>query len=302
MTIHEAQQQLLFQLYHIYDDHEAAAIANLVMENITEWKKIDRILNKNVPLSLPKLAILKKYTDELLTHKPVQYVLHESWFCGMKFYVDENVLIPRPETEELVNWIDEEVRNENLEVTSKKEDSRNNEQDSSFTILDVGTGSGCIAVALKKKLHYAKVNSCDVSEKALNIAKQNALSNNADVDFLHLDFLDQQQTKELSSYNIIVSNPPYIPLNDKKTMSANIVNFEPHIALFVSNDEPLVFYHAIADFGLKKLFPGGKIFVEVHEDLSADVKKLFLAKGFNEVTIKKDIHGKERMLKATMLL
>ena len=172
MTIHESQQQLLFQLYHIYDNREAASIADLVMENITGWKKIDRIINKQVPLSLPQKDLLKKYTEELLMHKPVQYVLHETWFCGMKFYVDENVLIPRPETEELIEWIVEDVKNKKHETTNKKQDTRNKEEEttnkkqetsykqqediSHFTsgmlqILDVGTGSGCIPISLKKK-------------------------------------------------------------------------------------------------------------------------------------------------------
>lgn len=148
----------------------------------------------------------------------------------------------------------------------------------------------------------ANIFSCDVSEKALEVAKKNALSNNVDVNFFLLDFLDKEKRKELPSCNIIVSNPPYIPLNDKSSMPANVVNFEPHVALFVNENDPLIFYKAIADFALEKLLSPGFVYTEIHEDLSSNVKELFLKKGFKDVTIKKDIHKKKRMLKATMLL
>ena len=308
MTIHQAQQKLLFQLYHIYDNREAAAISDLVMENLVGWKKIDRIINKNVPLSKPQLALFEKYLQELLTHKPVQYVLHEAWFCNMKFYVDENVLIPRPETEELVNWIVEQVRSEKLELGRTKEDSKNLMQDLPFTfenspltILEIGAGSGCISVALKKKLDNINIFSCDISENALKVAKRNALSNNADINFLQLDFLNKEQRDELPACNIIVSNPPYIPSSNKSSMSPNVINFEPHIALFVNDNDPLIFYNAIADFGFKKLSPDGMIYAEIHEDFSSHVKKLFLQKGFQNITVKRDLQDKLRMLKATML-
>src|ERR1022692_1252362 len=188
MTIHNAQQQLLFQLYHIYDNREAAAIANLVMENITEWKKIDRVVNKNLPLSFQKMELLEKYTEELLSHKPIQYILHEAWFAGMRFYVDENVLIPRPETEELVDWMAAEISNEKLGIRNKEvsDHQKPSIHHPPFTILDIGTGSGCIPIALKKKLPFAEIYSCDVSEEALNIAKTNAINNNTAIHFLHL--------------------------------------------------------------------------------------------------------------------
>jgi release factor glutamine methyltransferase len=308
MTIHEAQQKLLFQLYHIYDDRETAAITNLVMENLVGWKKIDRIINKNVPLSLRQLELFEKYLEELSTHKPVQYVLNEAWLCDMKFYVDENVLIPRPETEELVEWVVEEVGSRKSEVGSRKKGASDKEQNSPltndhslFTVLDIGTGSGCIPIALKKKLNDINVYSCDISERALDVAKRNAVSNNVDVNFLQLNFLNKEQWDELPYSNRIVSNPPYIPASDKSSMSSNVINFEPHIALFVNDDDPLIFYNAISDFALEKLLPGGIVYTELHEDLHSDVKKLFLQKGFQNVMIKKDLQGKHRMLKATML-
>lgn len=147
MTIHDAQQKLLFRLYDMYDNGEAAAITNMAMEKISGWKRIDRVINKTVPLSMPQEELFKKYFEELSTYKPVQYVLHEAWFCNMKFYVDENVLIPRHETEELVEWIIQEVGSPESEVRSN---SKLKTQNSKLTILDVGTGSGCIPIILKK--------------------------------------------------------------------------------------------------------------------------------------------------------
>jgi len=307
MTIHEAQQQLLFKLYDIYDNREAAAITNLVMDNITEWKKIDRVVNKNVPLSLPKIELLKKYSEALLLHKPVQYVLNEAWFAGMKFYVDENVLIPRPETEELVDWIAKEVGGQQSGIGKLAANSRDALTEKKltvhpFTILDIGTGSGCIPVALKKKLAAVDIYSCDISNDALNIARQNAIDNNADIHFLHLDFLNENQRAVLSSFDIIVSNPPYIPIKDKQSMMRNVTDYEPHLALFVEDNNPLVFYESIADFAREKLSVDGKIFVEVHEEQSSNVKKLFSSKGFTDIETKKDMQGKDRMIKATMLL
>jgi release factor glutamine methyltransferase len=277
MTIHQAQQQLLFQLYHLYDNREAANIADWVMEHITGWKKIDRIVNKQVPLLPEKIALLDRYTQELLAHKPVQYVLHEAWFAGMRFYVDENVLIPRPETEELVEWVAAEAK-------------------PNATILDIGTGSGCIPIALKKKLPNATIYSCDVSAGALEVAKRNAAALKADIQFLHVNFL--QNPEQLPAVDIIVSNPPYIPVSNKSAMQPNVLQYEPHLALFVENDDPLLFYNTIADFAQHKLLPGGAIYVEIHEDLGEATKDLFTNKGFANVELRKDMQGKDRMINA----
>lgn len=280
MTIHEAQQQLLFQLYHLYDNREAANIADWVMEHITGWKKIDRIINKKLPLLPGTIAQLEQYTKELLQHKPVQYVLHEAWFCGMQFYVDENVLIPRPETEELVEWLVNEVP-----------------PTSYFKILDIGTGSGCIPISLKKKLPQAEVFSCDVSEAAITVAKKNAAALQADVHFVQADFLNTDTWHQLPAVDIIVSNPPYVPQNNKPAMQPNVLAYEPHVALFVPDADPLLFYKAIAGFAQQKLLPGGSIFAEIHEDLGEQTKELFLSKGFTKVEVRKDMQGKDRMIK-----
>jgi release factor glutamine methyltransferase len=302
MTIHEARQQLLFRLYDLYDNREAAHIADWVMEKITGWKKIDRIINKQLPLLPDTIVLLEKYTNELLAYKPVQYVLHEAWFYGMNLFVDENVLIPRPETEELVEWVIEDVggrkyeeRNMKKEAGGLKDEERSTKYE--VNILDIGTGSGCIPIVLKKKLPGTTVYACDVSPKALEVAIKNSVDLQIDIHYIQADFLDKNKWSILPAVDIIVSNPPYIPQQDKLTMSPNVLQYEPHLALFVENNDPLLFYKAIADFGSEKLLTGGAIYVEIHEDLGEKVYNLFVSKGFT-TELKKDLQGKDRMIKA----
>ena len=278
MDWQQAQKELLSRLTPLYEEREAAGIADWVMENLSGWKKIDRLLHKSEPLSLPVQERYRQYTSDLLRHRPVQYVLQESWFCGQKFFVNEQVLIPRPETEELVEWVVAEGP--------------------AGTILDVGTGSGCIAISLKKKLKAMDVYACDVSEGALSIAQRNASTLEADIHLRLLDFLDSGQWEDLPRVDYLVSNPPYIPLKDKTGMDAHVVAFEPHLALFVENDDPLIFYRALAEFARQKLSPGGTIFAEIHEELGESVAALFRDSGFQQVILKKDMQGKDRMIKA----
>ena len=313
MTMHEAQQQLQTTLYQLYDNREAATISDWVMEHVTGMRKIDRIMHKQSLLSPDRLTLLQQYTSELLTHKPVQYVLHEAWFCGMQFYVDENVLIPRPETEELVEWVVEEVgskkyevRNTEPKVGDRKSKVGNHKGEGSsyllpptsyFSILDIGTGSGCIPIALKKKIPQATVYACDVSEGALAVAAKNAAAQQTAVHFLNADFLDAATWPTLPAVDIIVSNPPYIPHHNQNSMLQNVLAYEPHLALFVPNEDPLLFYDAIARFAQQLLLPGGCIFAEIHEDLGEKTKALFESKGFT-AEVKKDFQGKDRMVKA----
>jgi release factor glutamine methyltransferase len=320
MNLQEAQRQLQSGLQGLYEAREAAALADWVMEDLTGWKKIDRLLHKNDVLATPALDLLKKYEAELLTHKPVQYVLKESWFAGMKFYVDEHVLIPRPETEELVDWIVSEAGNHQPPAGSHTPEQ-------SLSILDVGTGSGCIPVALVKKLasehklaskhksaatgHSGSVTglrpsssvlsvfACDISAEALAIARRNAATHDTPIQFLQLDFLDCTQWGALPSVHFLVSNPPYIPQKEKASMAPNVVSFEPHLALFVDDDDPLVFYRALAGCARQKLLPGGAIVVEIHEERTSGVMQLFRENGFTGLTLRKDMQGKERMIKAT---
>ncbi len=306
MTLREAQQQLKNTLSALYDEREAATIADWVMEKITGLKKIDRILLSNRLLSPEDQSLLEKYTEELQTHRPVQYVLGESWFCGLQFRVDERVLIPRPETEELVEWI--------LQTAASQQASKSSQPSANgFQLLDIGTGSGCIPISLKKKLPEATVLACDISEAALSLARQNAADNDTPVNFFHFDILQSLSGPVASRgndrfavipvlplFDLIVSNPPYIPLKDRLTMRANVLAFEPSLALFVENEDPLLFYRAIAAFAGHHLAPGGNIFVELHEDLAAETGQVFRRHGFDNIILKKDLQGKDRMIKASV--
>jgi release factor glutamine methyltransferase len=286
MTLQQAKQQLSIRLNTLYDEREAGNIADWVMEKITGLKKIDRVSRKNEPIGGASQEILEKYTAELLTQRPVQYVLQESWFCGLKFYVDEQVLIPRPETEELVQWILENV-------------AAMNEAISPLSILDIGTGSGCIPIVLKNRLPPSSVAACDISAGALAVASRNAIQHGTGIDFFQLDFLDGKQRALLPAAQVFVSNPPYIPVTDKDSMAANVVGFEPHQALFVDGADPLLFYRALVAFVKEKGSPGGSLFVEVHEERAGAVAALFREAGLPGVTVRKDMQGKERMIKAT---
>ena len=281
MTVQQATYFLLNQLRSIYSEGEASSMTDWVMEKITGSMKTERMLYKNELLQPDEVKKLEEITGRLLNHEPVQYVLNEAWFCGLKFYVDQNVLIPRPETEELVEWI---ISNCKFPVDTLR-------------ILDIGTGSGCIPVSLKRRIRKAEVWSCDVSANALAVAKKNAESLGTEVKLLQLDFLDQNSWSQFPSFDIIVSNPPYVPEKDKSEMQPNVLNYEPHTALFVPDNDPLLFYHAIAEFGKIHLNTGGTIFLEIHENLGEAVSTLLTSQGY-QTELKKDMQDKDRMVRA----
>ena len=281
MTVQEATFFLLNQLLVIYDESETTQITDWVMEKITGSKKTERMLYKHSSLGNEEEILLKQYTLRLLEHEPLQYVLQEAWFGGLRFYVDKNVLIPRPETEELVEWI---ITNCKFPVDELK-------------ILDIGSGSGCIPVALKRRLRKAEVWGCDVSAAALEVAKKNAGTLGADVQFRCIDFLDSNTWKQLPGFDIIVSNPPYVPLKDKEQMQPNVLQYEPATALFVPDNDPLVFYKAIAAFGKSHLNKNGSIFTEIHESLGAATLDVFRSAGYT-TDLKKDMQQKDRMIRS----
>lgn len=281
MTIGQATQHSIEQLTTLYDPGEAAAIGDWLLEYLTGTKRTGRISQQQKELPPEQENQLMQYLQRLLTHEPIQYVLNEAWFCGLRFYVDNNVLIPRPETEELVEWI---ITNCKFPI-------------SQLSILDIGSGSGCIPIALKRRLGKAEVTSVDISPGVLDVAKKNARTLGVTVDFRQLDFLDETQWAELSSYDVIVSNPPYIPQKDLAEMQRNVTEYEPATALFVPDNDPLVFYRAIAAFGKKHLNTCGTIYMEIHESLGEAVTELFKANDYKTV-LKKDMQGKDRMLKA----
>ena len=294
MTSVEQYKDFVEQLKAVCDERESANIADWVFENIANNKRLDRVTQKEKEFSSSIINQLNAVLQRLLTHEPIQYILGEAWFYKTKFFVNEHVLIPRPETEELVEWIVEEIRNKKLEI-------RNREVSQLITnysaILDIGTGSGCIAISLKKELQNAEVFAIDVSEYALQVAKKNAYDQNARINFIQLDFLNEISWTSLPSFDVIVSNPPYIPENEKNKLAKNVVEYEPNLALFVANDDPFIFYKKIASFAEMHLKENGKIFVEVHENYSLEVKQIFEKKNFI-TEIKKDIYKRERMMKA----
>jgi release factor glutamine methyltransferase len=296
MKTGEAEHWLWEQLKSIYDEDEAAKIASMVLEHITGLPRVERLKKKDETLVVSQSHLLTEYYHRLINHEPVQYVLNESWFYGMKLFVDKNVLIPRPETEELVDWIVKDVRKAAINVFERK--SAEADETTLLKIMDVGTGSGCIALALKKAMPKSEVWGCDASEGALNVARRNGSELNIRVDFTGLNFLDEAQRKQLPSVDIIVSNPPYILLKQKKTLAINVVEHEPHSALFVPDDDPLIFYKAIADFGKHRLHAGGYIYMEINEDLGLFTTQLFKKEGYINIELKQDMQGKDRMVKA----
>ena len=281
MTIQKGTFYILNRLRTIYPEREAANITDWLMEHLTGSKKAERMVYKNSSITDEEEKKLHHYTERLLQHEPIQYVLNEAWFYGMKFFIDKNVLIPRPETEELVEWV---IANCQLPIDNLK-------------ILDIGTGSGCIAIAIKTKLPHAEVWACDISDTALTVARKNADDLHALVDFVPIDILDRNQWRQLPVFDTIVSNPPYVLEKDKDPMKPNVINYEPHTALFVPDNDSLVFYDAIADFGKDHLHQEGKIFVEINESLGERAIEFFRSKGY-VTELKKDMQGKDRMLKA----
>ncbi len=286
MTVNEAYQGLKNNLIKIYDYKESANIAQLIIEKILSLNNINRITNKHLLIPENQISMFLDFTEQLMNYKPVQYVLNEAWFSGMNFYVDENVLIPRPETEELVEWIIKD-----LQFTIR---------DLRLNILDIGTGSGCIATALKKKIVKADLFALDVSEQALKIAALNAHKNHTEINFFKADILSINTKTDLPLFDVIVSNPPYITKSESVEMHSNIMLYEPQIALFVPDQNPLLFYTAISNFALSHLKQNGSLYFEMHENYSDDIGKLLNQKGFTSIKIKKDLQGKNRMIKAVL--
>lgn len=283
MTIKELYRNFLLQLQKIYSLSEATAISNRVFEKALSLKRSDILKNPGKIITAADDTSIQHILQQLLQHKPVQYVLGEAWFYNLKLKVNENVLIPRPETEELVEQL---IKDRKSKLTDPK-------------ILDIGTGSGCISIAIQKNLPASLVTAIDISEKAIALAAENAILHNSHVNFKQLDFLDEKKWESLPMFDIIISNPPYIPLNEKEKLGKNVSLYEPHIALFVPSKSPLLFYEKIAAFGTTNLRPSGKIYLETHESYAQQVAGLF-RKDYETVTVRKDMFGKERMIFVTI--
>ncbi|HVS95810.1 MAG TPA: peptide chain release factor N(5)-glutamine methyltransferase [Puia sp.] len=298
----QAQKQLSESLVPLYGQREAALITDWVLEALSGLRRLERMLLKTEPLSAEASEKFRRYSDQLLSHRPVQYVLGESWFAGMRFFVDEHVLIPRPETEELVDWVVRDVTAASgspaIAGESEGSTTAGSPAITGGVLLDVGTGSGCIAVTLAKKLPSVAVHAVDVSGGALGVARRNAEALDARVSFHQLDFLEEGSWAGLPRVRWLVSNPPYVPLREKETMDPHVTGSEPSLALFVPDEDPLCFYRALGAFARSRLEKGGALFAEIHEQSGPAVSRLFQTMGATGVVVRKDLQGKERMIKA----
>jgi len=284
VRIKEAYHQLQQSIQPLYENREASNIADLIMEDITGWDRSRRIVHHDALLSEPQLERYTHCKEELLHGRPTQYVLGHAWFCGMRLQVDEHVLIPRPETEELVM----EVKKMYAEIST--------DRDHLFKMVDIGTGSGCIAIALKKYFPDWDVWAVDKYNGALAIAKKNAVLLDTEVRFVASDILKEAKTDLLPAFDLIISNPPYIPSEDKSAMDDRVLDHEPHDALFVTDNDPLQFYKAIIAFSEQHLLRGGMLFFETHELYAQEVAALLEANGFEHIVVKKDFQEKERIV------
>ena len=323
MLIHQLKSDFEKQLADLYPKTEIQSFFNRLCHFKLNLKRVDIALNPNKIILPNHILFFKDAIKRLKKQEPIQYIIGITEFYGLSFKVNKHVLIPRPETEELVAWILEEVGNQktNSNVTLSAEEGSPSKP---LNILDIGTGSGCIAIALAKKLPQAKVWALDVSKEALKIAQQNAEGNRVKINFVEADILnpnfkdkviasETQQSlthKKITSiaspirndgkFDIIVSNPPYVKQNEKPLMQPNVLAHEPHLALFVADNNPLIFYDKIADFASHFLNKNGKLFFEINQSLSQEICVLLKEKGYREIILKKDLFEVYRMVKARL--
>jgi len=260
---------------------ELNSLMGILIEEVTGWNRVQQIVEINTPLTEAQINNFNTYSTALLNDKPIQYILGKAWFMGRSFMVNEHVLIPRPETEELIEWVVEYAQ-----IIAKP-----------LQLLDIGTGSGCIAISLKKALPDCSLSALDISTEALTVAKNNAASLEASIEFIEQDIIHQTSLSHV--FDVMVSNPPYIPIREKINMEAQVKNYEPLIALFVPNEDPLVFYRAIAQVAKKYLAPRGQLFFEIHYDQGKAILQLLDEMNFH-AEIRRDSFGKNRMIRASL--
>ncbi len=294
MTLKDLESLLHNDLDVLYGKEEVSSFFVLIIEHYYKITRLQLALEPNMSITKEEQVVFFEALKHLKAEKPIQYILGETEFYGLPFKVNENTLIPRPETEELVEWVIASLENriQNLEKIKEK--------NKAITILDIGTGSGCIAISLAKNVPNARVYALDVSSKALTVAKQNAELNNVSINFVETDILESEKRYlEFNNleFDVIVSNPPYVRNREKVEMQANVLNNEPHLALFVENENPLLFYKKITEFAEEKLCNGGELFFEINEYLGKETLKLMEDRNFIDVELKKDIFGKDRLLK-----
>lgn len=288
MTFREAERIYIDSLSSVYDRQEAGSLVWLSISHVCNFERAEYIHLKDTEIPADHYESLVKILEELKTGKPLQYVIGETEFYGLSFKVNPSVLIPRPETEELVEWILSDVRNPKISKNSLK-------------IIDLGTGSGCIPISLKKNIPEAKLYALDVSIEALSVARQNAVINQTSVHFIQDDILNSI-SRELKDekFGIVISNPPYVTEEEKKQMLPNVLEHEPHLALFVPNNDPLVFYKAIAEFSIKHADTICYLYLEINQYLGNETVQLLKEKGFKNIELRQDLSGKDRMIRSQL--
>ncbi len=283
LTLNSAINHFRNELQAVYDNSELNQVLQIAFHHFFNIDRTALALDKEEAFLVTDFQKLEHIISLLKTNQPLAQIVGEWEFYGLKFKVNEHTLIPRPETEELIQLIVEEnVDYENLNV------------------LDIGTGTGCIPIALKNELKNANITAFDISEEALRIAKENSELNNLSVVFQQVDILRFEEYESENKFDVIVSNPPYIPHKEKELMHKNVLDFEPGLALFVDNDEPLIFYDRISDFALTHLKQNGKLYFEINENYGEETKQLLIDKGFKSVTLIKDMNNKDRIVKAIL--
>ncbi len=280
MILSEAISLAKERLKNVYTEEEINAITMLLCEHFFGVSKVDYYTSKQATLSDSCILLFIEALDKLQQHCPIQYILGETNFYGYIFKLNESVLIPRPETEELVDWICLDYKN----------------TDRQLNILDIGTGSGAIAISLAKNLPSAHITAVDISSAALKIAQANVSLNNVTISFLEEDIFHPSSALTNRRFDVIVSNPPYVRESEKRFMNPNVLNYEPDSALFVPDNDPLKYYKAIADFALQHLEDNGSIYLEINEALGSQTKALFSEETYS-TALRKDINEKDRMLK-----
>ena len=280
MKIKDYKINFIKSLLPFYDEMEAESFFYLILEKKHQLKRIDLALNIDKEFSEFEISLWDAILDKLKSQIPIQYLLGTTHFYGCDFFVDENVLIPRPETEELVDWI--------VKLNSKLSKKQN------IKILDIGTGSGCIAISLAKNILNSEVFAVDVSEKALALAKKNAIFNHVSVAFSHKNILETTHFDQ--KFDIIVSNPPYVRNQEKAEIKPNVLENEPHLALFVPDIDPLIFYKKIGELAAANLNPNGQLFFEINQYLGKETQDLLESLGLKNIELRKDIYGNDRMI------
>lgn len=271
------------ELLAVTTETEAESFFYMILEAKQNLKKIDIALNPNMVFSQAQYDTFECFLLKLKQHTPIQYILKEAHFYGLVFKVSPAVLIPRPETEELISWILSDIENNN---------------NSNINVIDIGTGSGCIAISIAKNTKKAAVTALDISTEALIVAQENAITNQVSIDFITQDIL---QTKQLNKqYDVIVSNPPYVRQLEKKEIKQNVLNFEPHLALFVTDDDALVFYKKIAQLAKNSLTKNGFLYFEINQYLGLETILMLNDLGFQNVQLKQDIYGNNRMIRCSL--